>query len=205
MVKKTGIISQCQTNIVCVSVCVCVCVCGQYVKFFFYEILCNLRFLKTTLKNIPRVAMKLGRTTRGRKKIWNFCNFKGIQCLFELVVNMGIYTKSGGVRVVSLGNVVLKKINFFKAKNIGIKFNLCEPRWVGQVVGHLVSKCLSQVRLGVLPSLSPGIYTLKKPHGPAIYPTRAHSSRTMISLWLKVLRIHCEKPPKKQKQKFQLV
>ena len=115
---------------------------------------------------------------------------------------MCIYTKSGGVRVVSLGNVVLKKINFFKAKNIGIKFNLCEPRWVRQVVGHLVSKCLSQVRLGVLPSLSPGIYTLKKPHGPAIYPTRAHSSRTMISLWLKDLRIHCEKPPKKQKTKI---
>ena len=81
---------------------------------------------------------------------------------------------------------------------------MCEPRWVGQVVGHLVSKCLSQVRLGVLPSLSPGTYTLKKPHGPAIYTTRAHSSRTVISLWLKVLRIHCEKPPKKKK-KVQLV
>ena len=80
---------------------------------------------------------------------------------------------------------------------------MCEPRWVGQVIGHLVSKCLSQVRLGVLPSLSPGTYTLKKPHGPAIYPTRAHSSRTVISLWLKVLRIHCEKPPKKKK-KFNL-
>ena len=75
MVKKTGIISQCQTNIVCVSVCVCVCVCGQYVKFFFYEILCNLRFLKTTLKNIPRVAMKLGSTSRGRKKNLKFLQF----------------------------------------------------------------------------------------------------------------------------------
>ena len=85
------------------------------------------------------------------------------------------------------------------------KSKMCEPRWVGHVVGHLVSKCLSQVQLGVLPSSNLDTCTLKKPLRLAIYPTRAHSSRTMISLWLNVLRIHCEKPPKKQKQKFQLV
>ena len=51
------------------------------------------------------------------------------------------------------------------------------------MVGHLVSKCLSQVRLGVLSSSSPGIYTLKKPFVPTI--------------WLKVLKIHCEKLKKK--------
>lgn len=37
------------------------------------------------------------------------------QC-FELEVKWGIYTKSGGVRVKSLGNVELRKIRFFEQK-----------------------------------------------------------------------------------------
>jgi hypothetical protein len=70
------------------------------------------------------------------------------------------------------------------------------------VVGLSVSKCLSQAQLGVLPSSSPSTCTLKKLPGPAIYPTRVHSSRTMNSLWLKALRIHCGKPKKLVIDKF---
>ena len=67
-------------------------------------------------------------------------------------------------------------------------------QWVGQVDGHLVSKCLSQVQLSVLSSLSLGTCTLKKLPGPTIYPSRDHLSQTIISFWLKILRIHHEKP-----------
>lgn len=67
------------------------------------------------------------------------------------------------------------------------------------MVEHLVLKCLSQVRLGVLLNLSLGTCTLKKSSGPAIYPIRAHPSRSVISLWLKALRIHCRKLKKKKK------
>ena len=77
---------------------------------------------------------------------------------------------------------------------------MCEPRWVGHVVGHLVSKCLSQVQLGVLPSSNLDTCTLKKPLRLAIYLTRAHPSLIVISLWLKVLRIHCKKKKKKSKK-----
>jgi len=43
---------------------------------------------------------------------------------------------------------------------------------------------------------------LKKPPGPTIYPTRVHLSWTVISLWLKFLRIHCGKPKKKEEDKY---
>ena len=38
--------------------------------------------------------------------------FEGISKCFEIEVNGGIYTKSGGARVRFLGNVGLKKIRF---------------------------------------------------------------------------------------------
>ena len=41
----------------CKTLCVCVAFFCQYMKISFYQILYNLSFLMTTLKNIPKVAI----------------------------------------------------------------------------------------------------------------------------------------------------
>ena len=86
----------------------------------------------------------------------------------------------------------MQKLIYITARSIK------EPKELAELVGHLDSRYLYWVQLGVLPNSSPATCTLKKLSGQQFTPLWIHLLRTMISLWLKALRIHYAKAKQKR-------